>query len=444
MLPRSTASTSNVSASTVTPVVPRNYHLPGDDETKAWRDLLLPFAGRLRLPHNSGRRKKAVCQCFGGPVPEPQPAVDVWLQCGLHYCTVSAGDVTPVPGRPLPTAAGERRGWVFLPLRRDAPDGTRFFDVRVQPAGGGGTGAASAARKGVRAESGWVVEVRSPQSPPAFNPATFVAESKGDAVEWKRQLVMRAAPLSVVWQRALGGPPVGGGSAAGPSARPWVGGARALSDAVGKFVGSGAPAALTGVVTAVICDEVFNAVTSAGSCVAFVVGALATVVRVCAAAASMRGFTEELRRKVQSLSSVLCSHLLPAVVCLDEAGSVNAATLLNEVAVVAADLDVLVGKLLHLSVSKTAVVREAAIAAGRIEALSLVDEVEACRVAVAALQTTTTLNVSAQHMKQTTDAARVAHDECIDDAQALLAVPTVTDRIVQPRLQGCTCQDGQN
>jgi len=94
MLPRSTASTSNVIASTVTPVVPRNYHLPGDDEAKAWRDLLLPFAGRLRLPHNSGRRKKAVCQCFGGPVPEPQPAVDVWLQCGLHYCTVSDGDVT--------------------------------------------------------------------------------------------------------------------------------------------------------------------------------------------------------------------------------------------------------------------------------------------------------------------------------------------------------------
>ena len=426
----SKAPTGSVSAPTVPPTETRNYRLPGDDEEQAWLDLLRPFTGRLRRPLDSSSKKKAVCQCFRGPVAKPQPAVDVWLQCGLHYCAVSDGDVAPVPGRPFPTEAGGRRGWDFVPLRRDAPDGTRFFDVRVQPAGGGGTGAATAVRKGVRAQSDWVVEVYSLQKPPAFDPVTFVTVNEGDAAEWERQLVMRAAPLSVVWQRALEAPAVGGSSAAGPSTRPWVGGARALSNAVNEFMASGAPAAVTGVVTAVVCDEIFNTVMSAGSCAAFVVGALAMVVRVCAAAATMGDFAEDLRGKAQSLSEVLGLHLLPAVSCLEEAGSANAAQLRDTVAVVAADLDALVGRLLHLSVSRSAGLREAAIVGGRIEALSPVQEVEACRAAVAALLATTTLTVCYEHYAETRNAKRVAHDEFIEDAQALVAVPAVSDRIV--------------
>ena len=299
MLRRSKSPTSSVSLPAGSSPSRREYHLPDDDANEAWLALMLLFAGRLRLPHKPSR-KKAVRQFLPGPVVETQPAVDVWLQCGPHFRTVSDGDEVPVPRSQLPTSGGERRGWRFLPLRRDAPDGTRFFDVRVGPAGDGGAGSATAVRRGMPVESNWV-EVYSLLSPPAFDAVTFIAKNEDDAAVWATQLAMRAAPLSRVWQRAMKGPAVGVDSAAGSSTRPWVGRARALSDAVNKFMDTGAPAAVTGVVTAVMCDEIFNAVTTAGSCAAFVVGALAMVVRVCAAAAAMGDFADDLQGEMRDL-----------------------------------------------------------------------------------------------------------------------------------------------
>lgn len=94
----------------------RSYGLPDDGDKDGWRAMLLPYAGRLQLVDAPGHRCKAVRAAkrvlHGGA--RPHAPVDVWLHCGLYYRDAAGGDAEPVPGQPLPTANGARRGWRFF------------------------------------------------------------------------------------------------------------------------------------------------------------------------------------------------------------------------------------------------------------------------------------------------------------------------------------------
>lgn len=409
----------------------RSYGLPDDGDKDGWRAMLLPYAGRLQLVDAPGHRCKAVRAAkrvlHGGA--RPHAPVDVWLHCGLYYRDAAGGDAEPVPGQPLPTANGARRGWRFFPLPRDAPDGTRSFDVRVEPGGGG--------QAGTRTGAGWVICLVSMVEQPANPRVEFVAATKEVADEWARQIALRAAPLSLVWQRVLAGGGEGEGSTAGSSARPRVGRVRALADAVASFFDSDVPTAVAGVTTAVLCGGIFDAVMSAGPCVAFVVGTLSMAVRVCTATAALGGVAEDLRREVGCLLETLRSHLLPAIVCCRAAGSANAAALLAEVGVVAGALDTVTGKLFHLSLSLGARLHQALSARGEAEALALVEEVTLCKAAVADLRQNIHLNLTfvsmklaAENREQTVAAARDVQSRALTDAREWLAVPAVSGPIV--------------
>ena len=434
---RSKAPPSVVGAPAATQAGPRDYKLPGDrkEDQAAWRALLLPFAGRLLLTPGPRRKLSKVVtsvKCALGRESKPITAIDVWLHCGLHYRTACDGGVAPVSGLPFPTEDGAKWGWHFIPLRRDAPDGTRHFNVRTESAGGGSTGARTAAGSGA-GTGRWRVQVSSLTSPPAFATATFEAESKDEADEWARQLTMRATPLSVVWQRGLGGAQGGGRSVAGPSSRPFSGGAGLMAKAIESFVGSDGPTAVTGVVTAALCDDVFDLATSASVCATFVVGTLSTVVRVCAVTAAMSGIAAELQVAVEELSHELRSRLFPAVTELEKVGSSNAVPLRDKLSEVAAVLDALVGRLLHLSLSKGAGLREAAIVSGEIESLSPVKEVTECKAAVKALWDTTAQDAGTSTLALVGAAHRRAHEAdegVVREAVAWVKIPEPSGPIV--------------
>lgn len=163
-----------------------------------WRRLLFPFARRMWLvPPSSLRRAVtgAPGSVAGPSRTEPLPAVDVWLQYGLHYRQVETGaggmDDPPVPRKTLPRKGA--RGFRFLPVRRDEPDGTRHSSVRIDSA-------PQHLRGAVPGEDPWVVEVSS--QPSAVEAVRFVAGSEAVAQQWEWQLLMRSAPLVDVWRQA--------------------------------------------------------------------------------------------------------------------------------------------------------------------------------------------------------------------------------------------------
>ncbi|KAK1869655.1 hypothetical protein I4F81_012125 [Pyropia yezoensis] len=400
---------------------PRDYGLPDDDDMQGWRALQLPFAGRLRLVANPSRRDKMV-----GPFKRilpwsaaRKPLVDVWLQCGLYWREAVDGEEAPVPGDPLPTTGGAQRGWSFCPLVRDTTDGTRSFDVHVKCVDSGTSAVGGA---------GWRVTVRSPVSPPAFDSVVFEAATRNVADEWERQMVIRAVPLTVVWERVLGDGGGGGGSAASPSARPRVGGVWALADAVGgRLKESNIFIPAVGVVTALLNDDVFNAVTSGGACVAFVAGTLLTGVRVCASIAAMGGVAEDLRQEVRRLLETMRSTLLPGIGCLRELESANAEPLLKEMGALAGSLDALTGKLMHLSLSLGGRVRQAVPAHGRDADLKVGKQVSACKLAVRELRDSLGSNVGIATLHHLLTTARDEQAQALADARSLVALPRMSD-----------------
>lgn len=357
----------------------RAYGLPAADAVDDWRELLLPFAGRLWLvpPSSCGRAVKGALRRVAGPGrTQPLPTVDVWLHYGLHFRLVGAGaDGTghlPVPGQALPS--GGARDFDFFPLRRDEPDGTRHFSVHIDSA-------PKHLRGAVTGDDPWVVEVS--VQPSTAEAVTFVAGSEADAQQWERQLLMRAAPLVDVWRQApvaaaRASPLAASSSAAAVPPR----GVGALLRAVDDALSSTLPTGVVGVITAATRDDVFNLATSDGGLAGRAVGALCTAIRVCVAVHQMPLKAERLLADVERLAVELRQGLLPKVVYLAERQAEGAAALGE----VSADVDALVGRLLHVALSWGARACEQVPLGGSSTVSSLETEVAAILTSVGALQ----------------------------------------------------------
>lgn len=131
--------------------------------------------------------------------------VRVWLYCGLHYVRASVDTAICTPPVPadLPPLDKPNTNFCFFPLKRDEPSSSSSFSVVIfcAPAG-----------RSIRGMEGrWVLELSAPAT--SASALRFCAGSKGQAEQWKRQLRMRAAPLTVVWSCHVGKP--GAGRASG-------------------------------------------------------------------------------------------------------------------------------------------------------------------------------------------------------------------------------------
>lgn len=393
--------------------------LPDDEE--GWRALSRPFAGRLRLlpPAGISRRFKDARKRIFGRGEEDFAEVDVWLQSGLHYSIVTRGQraaAAPIPGQPLPSRADDHlEGFRFVPLRRDGADGAPHFDVLVHPL--------QKPRRAAVGDDQWVVEV---YCPPSEIAVTFVARNEKEAREWERQLAMRATPLTVVWSALFGIGGTSGHGSGGPSTHPSGGRISALmaklEDLLSKDVITGAAE----VVTAVAHEAAYDLAVAAGPLAAFAVSMLCSAARVCAATCRAGHVAAKLQEEAGALSEVVRNFLLPAVVNLKDARQHCAPGLVGQVREVAADLDALTGRLLHVALSRLAGAKEALAARGGVDDGSLGRELSACKEAVDGLMNTATLaQVTAQLSTANKDTAQLLQDKAAE-----VAVPPVPDRIV--------------
>lgn len=192
---QSTGTPSSGSGEAPQAAVHRNFGLPEDDNAGEWKALLLPHRKRLKLVSIIDRRRNLnVCltsRCLSRVV--RLTAVDVWLYFGLHYRAVQEGEVEPTQDD-FPVEQGLRR-WRFVALCRDKPDGRPSFGVRCP-----------LALQGVEASlRERIVEVYPMgDTERQLNSDFFVADSAEGASLWAKQLVLRAAPLALIWKRALG------------------------------------------------------------------------------------------------------------------------------------------------------------------------------------------------------------------------------------------------
>lgn len=393
--------------------------LPDDEE--GWRALSRPFAGRLRLlpPAGIRRRFKDARKRIIGRGEEDFAEVDVWLQSGIHYSVVTRGQpaaAAPKPGQTLPSRADDYPGgFRFVPLRRDGADGAPHYEVHVDRL--------AKPRRAAVGGDPWVVEVCCPPSEIAV---TFVACDEKEAKEWERQLAMRATPLTVVWSALFGIGGTSGHGSGGPSTHPSGGRISVLiaklEDLLSKDLNTGA----AGVVTAVAHEAAYDLAVAAGPLAAFAVGMLCSAARVCAATYRAGQVADKLQEEAGALSKVVRYSLLPAVVNLEDARQHCAPWLVGQVREVAANLDALTGRLLHVALSRLAGAKEALAAHGEVDDGSLGRELSACKAAVDGLMNTATLaQVTAQLSTANKDTAQLLQDKAAE-----VAVPPVPDRVV--------------
>lgn len=127
-----------------------------------------------------------------------------------------------------------------------------------------------------------------------------------------------------------------------------------------------------------------NLAVAAGPLVALAVGMLCATVRVCAAMYRVGDVAVELLQDTKEVSDVVRRHVLPAVVNLGGAHHECAPPLVCQVGEVAADIDAITGRLLHMALSRRAGARAAIRSRGEDDDLPRKQALSNCKQAVVA------------------------------------------------------------
>jgi len=336
------------------------YDLPTAEDTSGWRGLMRPCTGHLELVKP---RHVAACWRRGHQV----EAVTVWLHCGLHFVSRTAGgsgSTAPTPGD-LPSAVDGNRHFNFRPLRRDEVGAPRPA-VRVY---------AAQESEDVRHKGGrWVVELPASGAEP---PLRFCASSRSHADAWAHELRLRAAPMVEVWARLSGAVSGAGGAAAaaGASAARRSRLSRFLAGAedVRLRLANDVLAGVVGVATAVRHDTLYNVGVAAGPLVGVGLDTLLFVGRVFVNVRQAPEMANTLSDRVSGLCNTLAHLILPAVHHIDDASE-----LLLSLGSLVADLEVLAGELHHLVRSRRRRIEHGLFSATTCGRTTLLDSLEAC------------------------------------------------------------------
>jgi len=321
-----------------------DYGLPAGADTAAWAALMRPCMGHLQQIKPAG-----MMACVSGLAHKVTvTAVSVWLHCGLHYqprppdtpvCT------PPVSGN-MPPVNQPKKGFFFFPLRRDEA-GVARWEVRVFHASPTGELPAIAGR--------WVIELV--HLPNWGDPLRFCAASEADALEWYRQLRMRAAPLVLVWMRHVGVADGGGGG--GDGLGPALGGPAvvrrllvmdALTRGAGHLVATDALGGVMGVVefvAEVTQKEASHLAAVAGPVVGVALQAVCFAARVFAAAQVVFEEAAQASADVNDLHRV-CRRLLVALKDVRGDADGVAVELFHILSRLLADIEAAAGELHHL------------------------------------------------------------------------------------------------
>lgn len=386
--------------------------LPVFSSAEVWQASVNSYAGKLEfLPSpklRTGRRGKLarsmktraghLIPCYHPERPRRSPhpvTMHVWLHFGIHWVTARTPDAPLPPDAPFPDADENRSGvegrCYFHPLRRYRPDSRPTVEIHIHPA-------PREVRDWVHALSGtatdemWNVELEFPEDP-ADDGLIFVAPTRANAEEWKRQLQLRVVPLETLWKsqqarthddrgpsttvpRGRGedsNPPRPAGEAPPQPATATNGTAGAprrlvrpprgnitIALAIQQALRSNLAAAFVGVCTATLQEPGFNMATSAaGLGSVLILGPLFAAAAACRSVQSLPVVAAELRTKVRTLGEALMGYIYPAVKLLaglpgdvwtnGPAGPV----LTGSIEALSSDLDVMLGRLFNMSLMST-------------------------------------------------------------------------------------------
>ena len=313
------------------------------EATEEWDGLRRPYAGRLELFKPPGSLPRALRGKSLVPA-------SVWLHCGVHYLERPPNEAAPSSGD-MPPLVGADSHYKFFPLRRDKTD-SPSSRVDVFQAASDGALASIAGR--------WVVELRG-----AGPSLLLCADSEEDARGWQKQVLMRLAPLTLVW--SLCGPEFGDGSPTALAPRNGGGGATAdagaqgepclcslatLKTCVGGLVSTDCIAGAADIATAVPNLDASNLAVAVGPTVGAVLSSLLYAVHVVSALRGMPKAVADWTLDVDKLCNTICVHLLPPLRDMSGDGGKRAKDLTKRTGELLADLEMLAGELLHLARSR--------------------------------------------------------------------------------------------
>lgn len=321
------------------------YCLPAPDDFAGWLSMASPWTDTLEVidppdataaaggAPSSSRWKRLVAaarRSIGCGVPDRHPVpVVAYLLLGLHWRERRAGESPAQPTASVVLAAGgdaetaSSGDWTTVAFGRDVR-GRQFFDVSV----------ADAAEGTARV---FLVHVREGKGRGTH---AFLADSVGQAAEWRTRLRRRAAPEALFYEHfllivgrgvseILPAPPAaaaagvgGGGGGDGSSSTPRSGAAAEALDGICALAEKrDALTSAAQVVALLAAPATVEAVAAAGPAVGLVVGSLLGAARVTVSLGSLPAALRDVAEEVSSLFDQLNGglvDLLPPLLARDD------------------------------------------------------------------------------------------------------------------------------
>lgn len=240
----------------------------------------------------------------------------------------------------MPPLDGADKGFHFLPLLRYSEGSPPSWTVTLVDGTDGQGPPAMVGR--------WAVKLE--QAADKDQPLLLCAASEQDALEWQRQLHMRAAPLAAVWRRHVGMPGIGSALAPSPAGSAGSNVAAMVAELyqhTRRVFANDVLAGVAGVEAALNRDKVYNLAVAAGPLVGLALGSLGLALRVFAAARGMPAAATHTANGLKDLLGELGGHLLPALDDLGGSVRVDVENLLKHLASLVAAAEVLAGEVYH-------------------------------------------------------------------------------------------------
>lgn len=377
--------------------------------------------------------------------------VHVWVHFGIHMVKAVPPSTQLHPDSPIPSGDEAKELIVgrcrFQSLLRYRLDGGPTLEVDVREA-------SLRIKKSVlrlnsnwsSSEKLWQVTLKFPGSPTAID-LTFVAHSEEYALEWKRQLQLRVVPLETLLASQTAFTPVGGGASTAAPGGSGEGtqGTVAINGTTGALrcvvvsAKARSPIALCiqRVLPAILAtplSELFSgslsgmglhvAASASGVPAASMLLLLAHLNAAAAVFEKVQALpvvAAELRSKVRGLGEALTGSIYPAAKLLKDLpkdawthGRVGS-VLLDSIHALASDLDVMLGRLINVSLmSTTQRVSQLGAPGNRSPEAELVDEVDALKAEVKDLLDFTVIQLvtcSVSQLERVTTQVQLTHQQ---------------------------------